>query len=44
MGVIVRDHNGELIRAKTRYKQRVVAEIAEVMAIKEVFSWIKEQG
>ena len=42
MGLVARDHTGELVQAKSLSKQDIVfPEFAEVIAIKEALSWIK---
>ncbi|XP_074361524.1 uncharacterized protein LOC141701782 [Apium graveolens] len=42
LGLIVRDEQGELIQAKTKYKAGMISStMAEALAIKEALSWIK---
>lgn len=44
-GMVARDYEGELVKAKVVSKQgNVPAELAKVMTIKEALSWIKEEA
>ncbi|XP_074363934.1 uncharacterized protein LOC141704624 [Apium graveolens] len=45
VGIVARDSAGELVQAKSRlYQGNVAPELAEIIAIKEALSWVKERA